>query len=53
MDNMIEYMNIHLISLEQDLEIIKSKSDLTGAHYVKQAEIDLVKHLLEVSNEFN
>ena len=50
-DRLIEYMKIHLISLEQDLEIIKSKSDLTGAHYVKQAEIDVVKHLLEVADD--
>ena len=51
MTNLIEYMKIHLISLEQDLEIIESKSDLTGAHYVKKAEIEIVKHLLEVANE--
>ena len=44
-------MKIHLISLEQDLEIIQSKSDLVGEHYVKKAEIELVKHLLEVSDE--
>jgi len=44
-------MKIHLISLEQDLEIIQSKSDLVGAHYVKKAEIEIVKHLLEVANE--
>jgi hypothetical protein len=50
-DNLIEYMKIHLISLEQDLEIIQSKSDLTGAHYVKKAEIEIVKHLLEVAND--
>jgi len=50
-DKLIEYMKIHLISLEQDLEIIQSKSDLVGAHYVKKAEIELVKHLLEYANE--
>jgi len=50
-DKLIEYMKIHLISLEQDLEIIQSKSDLVGAHYVKKAEIEIVKHLLEVSDE--
>jgi hypothetical protein len=44
-------MKIYLISLEQDLEIIQSKSDLVGAHYVKKAEIEIVKHLLEVSDE--
>ena len=47
----LEYMKLHLISLEQDLEIIKSKSDLTGAHYVKQAEIDTTKHFLSVATD--
>jgi len=50
-DKLIEYMKIHLISLEQDLEIIQSKSDLVGEHYRKKAEIGLIKHLLEVSDE--
>ena len=49
MNTLIEYLKIHIISLEQDLEIIKSKSDLTGAHYVKQAEIDTTKHILSVA----
>jgi len=49
--NLLEYMKLHLISLEQDLEIIKSKSDLTGAHYVKQAEIDTTKHLMSVAKD--
>lgn len=51
MQQFIEYMKIHLISLEQDLKIIKSKSDLTGAHYVKQAEIDLTKHFMSVLDD--
>jgi hypothetical protein len=46
-----EYLHIHLISLEQDLEVIKSKSDLTGQHYVKQGEIDTVLHILGVIDE--
>jgi hypothetical protein len=50
-NQLIEYMKIHLISLEQDLEIIKSKSDITGAHYVKQAEIDTTKHLMSVAED--
>ena len=50
-DKLIEYMKIHLISLEQDLEIIQSKSDLVGAHYVKKAEIEIVKHLLSVATD--
>jgi hypothetical protein len=43
----IEYMNIHLISLEQDLEQI----DYVNAHHfykVKQAEIENTKHLMSV-----
>ena len=54
-DNMsnylIEYMKIYLISLNQDLEIIESKSDLTGAHYVKKAEIGIIEHLLSVADD--
>ena len=46
-----EYLKIHLISLQQDLEVIKSKSDLWGQHYVKQAEIDTVLHILGVMDE--
>lgn len=52
MNRLIEYMKIHLISLEQDLEVIQSKSDLTGAHYVKKAEIEITKHLLSTARVY-
>ena len=53
MNNIIEYMKLHLISLEQDLENIEFNSDLGEQGYVKKAEIKLLRHLLEVANEFN
>ena len=49
-NNLIEYMKIHLISLEQDLEQI----DYVNAHHfyrVKQAEIENTKHLLSVAED--
>jgi hypothetical protein len=44
-----EYLNIHRISLEQDLEKIDY---VNGYHFykIKEAEIDLVHHLLEYIN---
>ena len=47
---LIEYMNIHLISLEQDLD----KIDYVNSHHfykVKQAEIENTRHLLSVAND--
>ena len=49
MDRLIEYMNLHLISLEQDLE--KNPESINVVDIPGQ--IYAVKHLLEVSNEFN
>jgi len=48
MTSLIEYMKIHLISLEQDLEQI----DYVNAHHfyrVKEAEIETTRHLLSVA----
>ena len=48
MEQMIEYLKIHKISLEQDLE----KIDYVNSHHfylVKQAEIKLTEHLLSVA----
>ena len=48
MEEMIAYLNIHKISLEQDLE----KIDYVNEHHfylVKQAEIKLTEHLLSVA----
>lgn len=48
MQEMIEYLKIHKISLEQDLE----KIDYVNSHHfylVKQAEIKLTEHLLSVA----
>ncbi len=46
----LEYMKIHLISLEQDLEQIDY---VNGHHFyrVKQAEIENTKHLLSVATD--
>ena len=48
-DNMIEYMKLHLISLNQDMDKnlnVESKINIQG-------QIMAIEHLLEVSNEFN
>lgn len=50
MEEMIHYLNIHMISLEQDLE----KIDYVNEHHfylVKQAEIRLTEHLLSVAED--
>jgi hypothetical protein len=46
----MEYLKIHLISLEQDLEQI----DYVNAHHfykVKQAEIENTRHILSVATD--
>ena len=48
-DKMIEYMNIHLISLNQDMDKnlnVESKINIQG-------QIMAIEHLLEVADEFN
>ena len=47
-DRLIEYMNLHLISLEQDLE--KNPESINVVDIPGQ--IYAVKHLLEVADEF-
>jgi hypothetical protein len=50
LNNLIEYIKIHIISLEQDLE----KIDYVNAHHfyrVKQAEIDNSRHILSVATD--
>jgi hypothetical protein len=49
-NSLIEYMKLHLISLEQDLE----KIDYVNSHHfykVKQAEIENTRHLLSVATD--
>jgi hypothetical protein len=49
-DELIEYINIHIISLQQDLE----KIDYVNAHHfykVKQAEIETATHILSVAED--
>ena len=49
-NSLIEYIKIHIISLEQDLE----KIDYVNAHHfyrVKQAEIDNSYHLLAIAED--
>ena len=49
-DKMIEYMNIHLISLNQDRDPLdKSPEDIIFI----EGQIHATRHLLEVANEFN
>jgi hypothetical protein len=48
-DNMIEYMKLHLISLNQDMDKdlnVESKINIQG-------QIMAIEHLLEVADEFN
>jgi hypothetical protein len=50
MESLIEYIKIHIISLEQDLD----KIDYVNAHHfyrVKQAEIDNSRHILSVATD--
>ena len=46
----LEYMKLHLISLEQDLEQIDY---VNGHHFyrVKQAEIENTRHILSVATD--
>ena len=48
-DKLIEYMKIHLISLEQDLDKYPER-DYVG-RIPLNASIDTIRHLLEVANE--
>lgn len=48
MNNMIEYMKIHLISLEQDLEANPESINVVDI----PGQIHAVKHLLEVANDY-
>jgi hypothetical protein len=53
MNNIIDYMKIHLISLKQDKELIEQSSlgeDSIDWHYVVGA-IGAIEHLLEVAND--
>lgn len=52
-DNLIEYIKLHLISLEQDKELIEKSSlgdDSIDWHYVAGA-IGALKHILNVYDE--
>jgi hypothetical protein len=52
-DKLIEYINLHLISLKQDLEKIEDH-EVTNEGYPKeylQGAIAVLNHILEVSNE--
>ena len=46
-DNLIEYMKIHLISLEQDLEMNPESINVVDI----PGQIYAVRHLLEVADE--
>jgi hypothetical protein len=49
MNQLIEYIKIHLISLEQDLEMNPESINVIDI----PGQIYAVKHLLEIANEFN
>jgi hypothetical protein len=52
-DKLIEYINLHLISLKQDLEKIEDH-EVTNEGYPKeyiQGAIAVLNHILEVSDE--
>jgi len=48
-DKLIEYMKIHLISLEQDLQDNPESINVVDI----PGQIYAVKHMLEVADEFN
>ncbi len=51
---LIEYMQLHLVSLNQDLETIEKESlldDSVDWHFVN-GQIKATEHLLEVANEY-
>jgi hypothetical protein len=51
--NLIEYIKLHIISLEQDIEKINyTNSDIETFdwHYI-QGQIGALKHILEVAND--
>lgn len=48
MHNLIQYMNIHLISLIQDLDELHSKDD--NFKFV-EGQITATKHLMSVAND--
>lgn len=50
MNEMIEYLKIHMISLMQDLERINYVNE-HHFYLVKQAEIRLTEHLLSVAQD--
>jgi hypothetical protein len=50
MNEVLEYIKIHIVSLEQDLE----KIDYVNSHHfylVKQAEIKTAQHILSVAED--
>lgn len=49
MNELIEYMNIHLISLEQDLEKYESEDDI--GYLETNAAISTTAHLLSVAHD--
>ena len=49
MNQLIEYMKLHLISLEQDLETYYSEDD--GGYLQTMASIETAQHLLSVAED--
>jgi hypothetical protein len=54
--NLIEYMKIHLISLNQDWELAKDNAPLKDDEYDPSDDyfrgaIETIEHILEVANE--
>lgn len=51
MDNLIEYMNIHLISLRQDLEQIEDLPSKDSENNYLVGAISATEHLLSVATD--
>ncbi len=51
MNKLIEYMKLHLISLEQDLEAIKASGRWDNNRIMLEGQIETTKHLLSVASD--
>ncbi len=51
---LIEYMKLHLVSLEQDRDLIRLGLDKSPEDLIfLEGQIHAVRHLLEVADEYN
>ena len=52
-NNLVEYMNIHLISLKQDKESLEDLPSNDSKYNYLTGAIETTEHLMEVANGFN